>query len=77
MQKYPVEDVVHILLQGEQDDSVAHARQIRDLSDCRKLMGVFRQEQPTIALKDALACRELIRITFDFGLVPLRVELSC
>jgi hypothetical protein len=38
---YSVDDVVYILLQGEQDDSIARVRQIRDLSDGRKVIGVL------------------------------------
>jgi hypothetical protein len=33
--------VVYILLQGEQDDSIARVRQIRDLSDGRKVICVL------------------------------------
>jgi hypothetical protein len=38
---YSVDDVVYILLQGEQDDSIARVRQIRDLSDGRKVVCVL------------------------------------
>jgi hypothetical protein len=38
---YSVDDVVYILLQGEQDDSIARVRQIRDLSDGRKVICVL------------------------------------
>jgi hypothetical protein len=38
---YSVNDVVYILLQGEQDDSIARVRQIRDLGDGRKVICVL------------------------------------
>jgi hypothetical protein len=37
---YFVDDIVYILLQGEQDDSVAQLRQIRDLGDGRTVIFV-------------------------------------
>ena len=42
---YSVDDVVYILLQGEQDESIARVRQIRDLSDGRKVLWCYSRRE--------------------------------